>query len=346
MSEDVSTGSGNAGAATRGWMRALALALVPSVAFMLYQLAYQVTKPSPLSRASWSELVPVVGFTVVVAVCTAVVATGVALLVNTLASRITGRHGSSLGTLLVTGALYAVALVAFLENFVYSATGRGMKTGDEILPKIVFLTFAVTLGFLLALRMARMAERSVRVVLVGTGLLLVPSVVLTAQNLASTPPAPPLAVAEGRTVDPLNVVILSSDGIDADRTSVYGYERQTTPFLDEKRSEFRVFENAFANNGNTTGSITSLLNGMSPLSTQVVIRRTRSRSRTPTAPSLTSWGSAGTTAATGQYRTTRTRPTRTSSMPSTSTTASRSPVLPSTPCRWASGPRDGSSPRR
>ena len=52
--------------------------------------------------------------------------------------------------------------------------------------------------------------------------------------------------------------------------SVYGYARRTTPFLDSKKAEFRLFENAFTNNGNTTGSITSLLTGLSPIDTGVV----------------------------------------------------------------------------
>ena len=66
------------------------------------------------------------------------------------------------------------------------------------------------------------------------------------------------------------MVILSSDGINANHMSLYGYARKTTPFLDARVSEFRVFDNAFTNNGNTTGSITSLLTGMSPLATHVV----------------------------------------------------------------------------
>jgi arylsulfatase A-like enzyme len=71
-------------------------------------------------------------------------------------------------------------------------------------------------------------------------------------------------------IKPYNVVVLSSDGINAEEMSVYGYGRQTTPFLDSVNSEFRVYQNAFSNNGNTTGSITSLLTGRSPLTTDVV----------------------------------------------------------------------------
>jgi len=67
-----------------------------------------------------------------------------------------------------------------------------------------------------------------------------------------------------------NVIFLISDGIEASEMSVYGSQYDTTPFLNSIKSEFMVFENAYTNNENSTGSIVSLLTGMSPLTTRVV----------------------------------------------------------------------------
>ena len=62
-----------------------------------------------------------------------------------------------------------------------------------------------------------------------------------------------------------NVLILAWDGISAENLSLYGYERDTTPFLRTFRPDRAlVCENAFANSLNSGGSIASLLTGKQP----------------------------------------------------------------------------------
>lgn len=70
--------------------------------------------------------------------------------------------------------------------------------------------------------------------------------------------------------EPYNILIISSDGVNASNMSVYGYEKNTTPFLKNKSSEFQIFENSFTNNANTAGSIISLLTGVGPATSKVV----------------------------------------------------------------------------
>jgi arylsulfatase A-like enzyme len=52
--------------------------------------------------------------------------------------------------------------------------------------------------------------------------------------------------------------------------SLYGYERQTTPFMDAAQDEFLVAENHFTNASDTGGSVISLLTGKLPTTTKVV----------------------------------------------------------------------------
>ncbi len=66
-----------------------------------------------------------------------------------------------------------------------------------------------------------------------------------------------------------NVIFLASDAVDAKHMSLYGYERNTTPFLDSQRKKLLIFENAFANVNNSSGSIVTLLSGRSPLVTRL-----------------------------------------------------------------------------
>jgi hypothetical protein len=66
-----------------------------------------------------------------------------------------------------------------------------------------------------------------------------------------------------------NIVIIASDGIEANHMSAYGYHRQTTPNLDALESRSLIFENAFSNAAQTTGAVTALLNGKFPARTKV-----------------------------------------------------------------------------
>ncbi len=64
--------------------------------------------------------------------------------------------------------------------------------------------------------------------------------------------------------------MLSSDGLNASRLSLYGYERATTPFLETLAESSLVAENCFTNGGPTAASITSRLTGKWPTQTRVV----------------------------------------------------------------------------
>ncbi len=73
----------------------------------------------------------------------------------------------------------------------------------------------------------------------------------------------------GQTTLP-NIVILSSDGLNASHLSVYGYDRATTPFLETLAESSLVAENCFTNGGSSAASITSLLTGKWPTQTRVI----------------------------------------------------------------------------
>lgn len=67
-----------------------------------------------------------------------------------------------------------------------------------------------------------------------------------------------------------HVILLSTDGIESRSMSLYGSELDTTPFLAELANESVVYNNAFANAGKTTGSVTSMLSGVHPLNNKVM----------------------------------------------------------------------------
>jgi hypothetical protein len=66
-----------------------------------------------------------------------------------------------------------------------------------------------------------------------------------------------------------NIILLSGDGLSATHLSIYGYDRDTTPNLRKLMGNALVAENAFADAGNTGGSLISVLTGKLPTQTRV-----------------------------------------------------------------------------
>jgi len=67
-----------------------------------------------------------------------------------------------------------------------------------------------------------------------------------------------------------NIVLFTADGVNAKNMSVYGYKRDTTPFLDSIKDSLIISTNHFNNAANTSGSITSILTGKYPSETRVL----------------------------------------------------------------------------
>jgi arylsulfatase A-like enzyme len=104
--------------------------------------------------------------------------------------------------------------------------------------------------------------------LLSTVLILVSAVlVFQRSNPLSSQSATPL-LREAGTYP--NILILGSDGVNATNMSIYGYDRETTPYLQKLMSTSLVAENVFPNAGNSTGSVTSLLTGKLPTETRVL----------------------------------------------------------------------------
>jgi hypothetical protein len=69
-----------------------------------------------------------------------------------------------------------------------------------------------------------------------------------------------------------NIIIFGTDGLDASHMSLYGYERKTTPVIDELAKTALVAENNFSNACCTTGSIGSTFTGKLPIETRFLYK--------------------------------------------------------------------------
>lgn len=67
-----------------------------------------------------------------------------------------------------------------------------------------------------------------------------------------------------------NIILLGSDGISAKNLSLYGYSRETTPYLKKLSSESLLMKNHLSNSRKTAGSVTSILTGKLPSTTRFI----------------------------------------------------------------------------
>ncbi len=75
-----------------------------------------------------------------------------------------------------------------------------------------------------------------------------------------------LACSPERTASPPNdILLISLDTLRADHLSAYGYDRRTSPFIDNLCEESVRFANAYSSASNTAPSHMSLLTGLDPL---------------------------------------------------------------------------------
>jgi arylsulfatase A-like enzyme len=101
--------------------------------------------------------------------------------------------------------------------------------------------------------------------------LLVVSAVESVRALVSNAPSARTSLAANTELDRLpNILLVSSDGIDASNVSAYGYERDTTPFLRSKMQDALFFENAFTNAPSTRPSLASMFTGKLPTTTRLL----------------------------------------------------------------------------
>ena len=175
--------------------------------------------------------------------------------------------------LLVPAFIMATIAFLLLENFTYTVFNFNVGTFHGI--GRYFYAFLFIWFWAWSFRVSNRwvssplwATRG-RIALLLPGVLVSLSLIVTATNYAQRKTV--MKEAQSQKNDQLqNILILSTDGLDADHMSAYGYARNTTPYIKSLLPEMLVFENHFSNASGSTGSIGSLLSGKLPTSTRVI----------------------------------------------------------------------------
>ena len=239
------------------------------MAYVGSEWLFQVTKPSFLNVLSWPgqlriALVATAWLLVATISATALLA-GARWLARSPRLAVPLRE---LERLPAVATLAALALVAS-DNFLHTVLGWGtprLEGWARVVPPTVFLVLLVGFARRARVWLAQLVRHAGwrRGVLAFAGATVISGILAGHVRVQYVKPEP-IRVAQR-----WNIVLLGGDGIDAERLSMYGYERRTTPYLERLAAESLVAENAFSNGAGTGGSLVSILTSALPTETGVV----------------------------------------------------------------------------
>ncbi len=170
-----------------------------------------------------------------------------------------------------------LSLAAFLmiDNFTYTIFRFGVRSASGFL-RISYGLFLLAL-FILSYRFLYRAGKAFaksslyRIAILIIPLLIIISLVCAvAVYVSSGPTARDSEYAGAPLKRRPNILIISSDGLNAENMSVYGYHRETTPFIKELTSGALFCENNFTNAGSSLASIASMFTGKLPTRTRLI----------------------------------------------------------------------------
>lgn len=249
------------------WISLFLLTVSVAFLFIFMEWLFQVTRVSFMSMVSFFRQIEILLVTGSLLAC------GCTLLLAVLAGLgalpwLRERRNSlvGLGGLLPAGILAALSLL-MLDNFTYtvlkfgivSTAGvtRGLYAAGFI--AVVVLWYRYILRKIAELSQGQPSQRLQK--RVACGLLAV--MVIFSSLVLFDPDQADLTAGTGsqKAQKRPNIIFITSDGLDATHLSAYGYERETTPFIDQLLSTSLVAENNFPNVGRTAGSIMSIYTG-------------------------------------------------------------------------------------
>ncbi len=246
-------------------------ALISSYAFVFYEWVFQYTKPSFLDSYHTFQVLSipfVVPLLVVPLACTTVVPL---LIFSAIKDRRSIPVSVTWIALLSPALISAATLLLVIDNFTYTVltTNIGNLRGAA---RIGFALFVILLVASLVQRWMIWATspflRDRLVVRLALGLLVVSTATAWFAERPYNPP--PIVSDPAPSASFPDIIILSTDGLDASHLSIYGYNRDTTPFISNLSRESAVFQNAFPNCSYTTGAVGSLFTGKVPTRTHMV----------------------------------------------------------------------------
>ena len=260
---------------SREFSVAVALSIFSVYFYFLMEWIFFATKPSFMSSLALPEKISALVVPPGLFSIAFIGAIALLRLVSGVIESITGFNIFSRTAPLLPALPLAACLFILVDNFTYTLFHYGVisTAGLPLVLYRVWFLFLLLVTYLFFHRKARALASSAsrRGLTALAGILLLVSAADAVRALASNTRSPGMATTAHTNLDRLpNILLISSDGLDASNVSAYGYERDTTPFLRAKMKDALVFENAFTNAHTTRPSLASMFTGKLPTTTGLV----------------------------------------------------------------------------
>ncbi len=161
-----------------------------------------------------------------------------------------------------------------IDNFTYTVFKFGIVNSRTLVRAAYGVVFEGGFIYILIRMAAAMTSAnkpgSQRIKTIGAISLVAVSFLLAGFSFKPESIALPQIVQKSKVTQKPNIILMSTDGLNADDMSVYGYARDTTPFLRELAKSSLVGESNYTNAHITMGSIVSVLTGKLPFSSHVI----------------------------------------------------------------------------
>jgi len=271
MEDDMKKTEGMA----RGWTSLLILTVLAVYLYIFMEWLFFVTKQSFMSNLGLVERLQALFVTPV----PFALAAAVPVLLLWAAAVIIRRHAVRriclAVALLLPSVTLALTLFLLVDNFTYTLFRFGI-TSTIGYQSLVYAFLVLVLVFFsyqyLGDHRRRIAASAwhKRLGFLTLGLFIV-SLVFAVAGYEPSGYSPLIDKEAARSLkDRPNIILLASDGLNAGNMSVYGYERETTPFITALADRALLCENCFTNAGTSGGSIASMFTGRLPTQTRLI----------------------------------------------------------------------------
>lgn len=173
-------------------------------------------------------------------------------------------------SLLAPALMLAITTLLLFDNFTYTVFKFGIISTEGGWKAPYTIGFAIFVWWMMRLIRHRIQKRRAPASFLSVGLLIVSIAFILSVTFFLD------ATASGLNADALkpsaehpNIIILGGDGLSATYLSMYGYTKDTTPFLKEMAKTSLVAENAFVNASSTTASTATMMTGREPITVKV-----------------------------------------------------------------------------
>ncbi len=255
------------------WKNLFTSTIVAIYIYVFMEWLFFVTQPSFMDILSWLEKIEIfflAGFAL------SIVGGGLLLVCigfDYILSRLKApRIFVLLGLIVPTSIITALAFL-MIDNFTYTMFKFGVVSTKGawrgvygVILLILFTEIYARLSDALGIRSkAKNQQQSNASFFIACGLLVVSSILIFSQpKFVKDSSSPEEKGNAQQATEYPNIILLGSDGLNAQHMSVYGYERETTPIIKEFAQTALIVENAFPNAAHSSGSVISILTSKLP----------------------------------------------------------------------------------